>query len=137
MVFVQAQFRHAAPLLRPSNRNAHMKSEPEPGVSLAHYRDHGAGVRLTCLDCMAARDLELETVIRRIVARGVGDAGTGINAVATYVTDPCPRCAGRRSRPRQPSLWQPPPGLANHRRESRGKPQGRTASNRPPNWWFD
>jgi hypothetical protein len=42
------------------------------------------------------REFELETVIRRPVARRVGSAGTGIKAVAAYVTDPCPRCGGRR-----------------------------------------
>jgi len=73
-----------------------MKSAADPGVPLAHYRDHDAGVRLTCLDCMDRRDLPLEPVIRRLRARGVGDSGTGIKAVASYVTAPCPRGGGRR-----------------------------------------
>jgi hypothetical protein len=66
----------------------------EPGIPLAHYRQHGAGVWLTCLDCMNHREFELEAVIRRLVARGVGSAATGIKAVAAYVTEPCPRCGG-------------------------------------------
>jgi hypothetical protein len=45
---------------------------------------------------MNRREFELEAVIGRLIARGLGDAGTGIKAVASYVTDPCPRCGGRR-----------------------------------------
>jgi hypothetical protein len=73
-----------------------MQTAAEPGVPLAHYRDHDAGVLLTCLDCMNRRQFELETVIRRLMARRVGSAATGIKAVAGYVTAPCPRCGGRR-----------------------------------------
>ena len=73
-----------------------MHSAADPGVPLAHYREHGAGVWLTCLDCMNARKFELEAVIRRLVSRGVGSAATGVKAVASYVTVPCPRCGGRR-----------------------------------------
>jgi hypothetical protein len=45
---------------------------------------------------MNTREFELEAVIRRLQARGVGSAATGIKAVAACVTDPCPRCGGRR-----------------------------------------
>jgi hypothetical protein len=73
-----------------------MRPTVDPGVPLAHYREHGAGVWLTCLDCMNAREFGLETVIGRLVARRVGSAATGIKAVAGFVRDPCPRCGGRR-----------------------------------------
>jgi len=73
-----------------------MKPDQEPGVPLAHYRDHGAGVWLTCPDCVNHRELPLEAVIRRLIARGVGSAATGIKEVAGYVNRPCPRCGGRR-----------------------------------------
>ena len=42
------------------------------GVPLAHYRDHGCGVRLTCRDCMVFRDLPLQPVLARLAARGRG-----------------------------------------------------------------
>ena len=92
-----------------------MRSVPEPGVPLAHYRDHGAGVWLTCLDCMNHRKFGLEAVIGRLVARGVGGGATGIKALASYVTEPCPRCGGRRfdTSPAFPAFpkadgWRPP-----------------------------
>ncbi|MFI4973734.1 MAG: hypothetical protein ACHP84_04245 [Caulobacterales bacterium] len=48
------------------------------GVPLAHYRQHRAGVRLTCRDCMKHRDWPLEAVIARLEARGVGGANRGV-----------------------------------------------------------
>ena len=73
-----------------------MGSKTVPGVPLAHYRQHGAGVRLFCLDCLANRDLALEPVIQRLKARGIGDEKTGIKAVAGFVSRPCPKCGGAR-----------------------------------------
>jgi hypothetical protein len=72
-----------------SDRNA-------PGVPLAHYRQHQAGVRLICRECILSRDFDLEVVIRRLEARGLGGAHTGIRAVAKFVTTACPRCGGVR-----------------------------------------
>jgi len=66
-----------------------------PGVPLGHYRGQ-AGVRFTCLGCMRHRDLDLETVIAGLEARGVGGARTGIRAVAGLVRKPCERCGGVR-----------------------------------------
>ena len=63
-----------------------------PGVRLAHYRDHGAGVRLTCRDCQLHRDLPLEAVIARLEARGSGGGHTGIVELAGLVRAPCQRC---------------------------------------------
>ena len=71
-------------------------SSESPGVPLAHYREHGAGVRLTCLDCMNRRDVALEPAIRRLKARGVGNETTGIKAVARFVAGGCPACGGSR-----------------------------------------
>jgi len=71
-----------------------MRSNIAPGVPLAHYRQHGAGVRLFCLDCLAHRDLPLEPVLERLKARGFGDERTGIKAVAGFVCRPCPNCGG-------------------------------------------
>jgi len=68
----------------------------DPGVPLAHYRQVGAGVRLTCRDCLFHADLPLEAVIGRLEARGVGGAHTGIRAVAGLVRRPCRRCGGWR-----------------------------------------
>jgi hypothetical protein len=73
-----------------------MALPPNPGVPLAHYRQHKAGVRLTCLGCMHRRELPLEAVIERLKARGLGDETTGIMAVADFVRRPCPRCGGER-----------------------------------------
>ncbi|MFI4973248.1 MAG: hypothetical protein ACHP84_01770 [Caulobacterales bacterium] len=69
---------------------------PDPGVPLSHYRQHGAGVRLTCRDCMQHLDLPLEAVIARLEARGVGGGQTGVREVARYVAGPCGRCGGNR-----------------------------------------
>jgi hypothetical protein len=76
-----------------------------PGVPLAHYRRHGAGVRLTCRDCLKHRDLPLEAVIARLEARGVGGERTGIREAAKHVRQPCPRCGGRRFE--TAPAWQP------------------------------
>jgi hypothetical protein len=73
-----------------------MREEFNPGVPLDDYRKHSAGVLLTCLDCMQNRSFDLETVIRRLEARGVGGGSTGVRAVAGFVREPCTRCGGRR-----------------------------------------
>jgi hypothetical protein len=73
-----------------------MRPRDDSGVPLAHYRQHGASVLLTCLDCMGRRTLPLEAVIERLKARGVGDERTGIIGLARYVRNPCPRCGGSR-----------------------------------------
>ena len=65
-------------------------------VPLGAYRALGAGVRLTCRDCKLHRDLDLEAVIQRLAARGVGGEHTGIVALAGLVRRPCARCGGRR-----------------------------------------
>ena len=77
------------------------REQDSPGVPLDHYRQHGAGVDLTCRGCQNRRTFDLETVIRRLEARGVGGAQTGIRAIARLVRDPCPRCgeANFESRP--------------------------------------
>jgi hypothetical protein len=87
-----------------------MSPLPDPGVPLAHYRQHGAGVLVICAGCRQTRTFGLEPVIRRLMARGVGDERTGIRAVANFVRDPCPRCGGRRfeTRPAFPSPRQDP-----------------------------
>lgn len=66
-----------------------------PGAPLAHFREHGADVRLYCVGCALTRDLPLEAVIARLRARGVGDESTGIRRVQAFVRSPCPRCGGR------------------------------------------
>lgn len=73
-----------------------MDAPPDPGVPLADYRQHRAGVRLTCLDCMKHRDLPLDAVIARLEARGVGGEQTGIREVARFARSPCQRCGGMR-----------------------------------------
>ena len=67
-------------------------------VPLAHYlqNDRCKGVRLTCLECMAHRDLPVSAVIGRLEARGVGGLSTGIREAAQFVREPCPKCGGRR-----------------------------------------
>ena len=73
-----------------------MRPTFDPGVPLAYYRQPGDGLRLTCLDCMGHRDTALEPVIRRLEVRGLGDANTGIKAVAGFVTAPCRSFGGSR-----------------------------------------
>jgi len=73
-----------------------MADQNQPGVALAHFRKNGAGVRLTCRDCMLHRDLALEAVITRLASRGVGGEATGIIELAAFVRAPCTRCGGRR-----------------------------------------
>ncbi len=87
-----------------------------PGVPLAHYRQHGAGVELTCRGCQRRRIFSLEAVIRRLEARGVGGARTGIRFVARLVREACPGCGGSHfeSRPAFAPLakdqgWRSPP----------------------------
>jgi hypothetical protein len=83
-----------------------MQSTTAPGVPLAHYRQHNGAVTLTCLDCMRYRRFDLEAVIRRLEARGLGGEQTGVKAVAGFVREPCPRCGGARfeSRPHFPPM---------------------------------
>jgi hypothetical protein len=85
----------------------------EPGVPLSHYRQHGAGVLLTCLDCLDGRTFELEAVIGRLAARQVGGEQTGIRELSRLVRAPCRRCGARRfeCRPDFPPPRQDP-GLA-------------------------
>jgi hypothetical protein len=73
-----------------------MATAPDPGVPLAHYRQHGAGVMLICLRCQNGRTFGLEPVIRRLEARGLGGERTGIRAVAGFVREPCPSCGAGR-----------------------------------------
>ena len=75
--------------------------DDSPGVPLAHYRQHGADVLLTCIDCIDHRVLPLEALIDRLRARGLGDETTGVKAVAAFVAAPRRRCGGHRfeSRP--------------------------------------
>lgn len=65
------------------------------GVPLAHYREHGANLLLTCLNCMLSRVFDLERVIARLQEKGLGGAETGIKAVAAFVIEACPRCGHR------------------------------------------
>lgn len=76
--------------------SAGVPATDSPGVPLAHYRQHGVGVLLTCLDCMSRRTLPLEPLILRLKERQVGDENTGIKAVASFVAKPCPDCGGSR-----------------------------------------
>lgn len=74
------------------------------GVELAHYREHaGCGVLFYCqaLGCGHGWRVELEAVIERLKARGVGDERTGIRAVGRLAEKPCPRCGalGFETRP--------------------------------------
>jgi hypothetical protein len=99
----------------------------DPGVPLADYRQHNAGVLLICRDCQTSRTFELEVVIARLEARGVGSGATGIKAVAGFVTDPCPRCGGRPGERRisMPSLRMTTPVMLSTRRsEPRLSPIG-------------
>jgi hypothetical protein len=68
----------------------------DPGVPLAQFQRVGAGVRLTCRDCLFHADLPLEVVITRLEARGVGGAHTGIVELAGLVRGSCAHCGGRR-----------------------------------------
>ena len=68
----------------------------DPGVPLAHYRQHGASVRLTCLACMQHHDWPLEAVTERLRARGVGGETTGVREAARHVRSPCGQCGGSR-----------------------------------------
>lgn len=83
-----------------------MSQTAELGVPLDHYRQHRGAVELTCLTCMDRRTFDLEAVICRLAARGVGNDQTGIRAVAGFVREPCPRCGGTcfESRPHFPGL---------------------------------
>lgn len=76
----------------------------EPGVPLAHYLEHeGAGVRFTCNGCQASRDVPVAAVIARLQARGLGDATTGVRAVARLAERPCARCGAMK--------WETRPAL--------------------------
>lgn len=73
-----------------------MADQRDPGVPLGQYRQHQAGVRLTCRDCMLHQDWPLELVIERLAVRSVGGERTGVREVARHVRQPCERCGGRR-----------------------------------------
>ena len=73
-----------------------MREAFNPGVPLGAYRVHQAGVLLTCLDCQFRRTFDLEAIISRLVARGVGDEHTGIKEVAHHIRAACPRCGGKQ-----------------------------------------
>lgn len=73
-----------------------MTKPDQPGVPLGDYRGIAIGVRITCLGCMRHQDVDLETTIARLEARGVGGERTGVRAVAKFVNQPCLRCGGTR-----------------------------------------
>lgn len=77
----------------------------DPGVPLAQYSGQ-ADVLLMCNGCTYVRSLPLGQVIARLRERGVGDAQTGIRAVARLMTGPCPRCGAWKweTRPDFPSI---------------------------------
>jgi hypothetical protein len=77
----------------------------DPGVPLQHYRDEhpGTGVRFYCGACAASHDVAIGLVIERLTARGLGDATTGIRAVAALSDHPCRRCGKVR--------WQTAPAF--------------------------
>jgi hypothetical protein len=87
-----------------AGRRSMMSADFNPGVPLAHYRQHDGAVLLTSLDCVHRRTLPVEAVISRLTARGLGDEGTGLRAVAGFVREPCPRCGGSRFETR-PEFW--------------------------------
>ena len=73
-----------------------MSPVSDPGVPLAQYRKIGARVLLSCLDCHHHHSMALEAVIKRLEDHGLGDERTGIKAVASFVSRPCPRCGSWR-----------------------------------------
>ena len=110
-----------------------MSRQMNPGVPLTHYRQHGAGVRLTCLTCMNCRDLPLEPVIACLEARGVGDAWTGTRPVAAFATAPCPRCGAHRfeAAPCSPTSAKRAAG-----RPAASRMQGADRSSNPAGFWL-
>lgn len=80
----------------------------EPGVPLAHYREHGANVEMHCNGCALCKVVPLESVITRLNARGLDGPRIGIVELANYVTTPCERC-GRMSWTTRPA-WPARPG---------------------------
>lgn len=65
----------------------------DPGVPLAHYREHhGCGVRFCCRACAASFDAPLEAVIRKLELRRLGGPETGVRAIARLSRQPCRRC---------------------------------------------
>lgn len=97
-----------------------MRGDDEPGVELAHFRQHGCGVRFTCRDCKRHHDVDLEVVIARLQARGVGGAHTGIRTVARLAEKPCERCGATRFE--TTPAW--PSGEERRRRAARSVPGG-------------
>ena len=72
------------------------RPDDDPGVPLDHYRQHaGCGVRFCCQACAWSADVALEAVIARLERRRLGDARTGIRAVARLSHRPCPRCGAQ------------------------------------------
>jgi hypothetical protein len=84
-----------------------MPPDDNPGVPLAHYRDHQAGVHLYCRDCCFTRDLELEAVISRL------RLAASVTRAAAFAPWPAlcerPRCRGWG---RPVAADQLPPGLS-------------------------
>lgn len=68
------------------------------GVPLAHYlTEHpGCGVRFYCTSCAGNVYAPVGQVVARLKARGLGDEGTGIRAVARFAERPCARCGAMR-----------------------------------------
>jgi hypothetical protein len=70
------------------------------------------GVEFRCVACQDWRTVELEAVISRLHARGVGGPETGVRDVARFIEKPCERCGGRRfeTRPDFPAARNTPQG---------------------------
>jgi hypothetical protein len=66
----------------------------DPGVELAHYRDHhpAAGVSFYCCACHAHHDVPVARVIERLKARGIGGERTGVREVGRLADQPCAKC---------------------------------------------
>lgn len=77
------------------------------GVLLRQLKAAGANVLLTCCACQNARELPLQKVIDRLIARRRGGPETGVRAVASFVDQPCPKCSSAgpfESRPAYPRM---------------------------------
>ncbi len=81
----------------------------DPGVPLAHYRQHAPrchGVAFHC-KCGGYWVSSLETVIEELTRRGLGNENTGIRAVVKFSQRPCPECGGPATETRP--AWAPEP----------------------------
>lgn len=85
-----------------------MNGDFDPGVPLHRYRGVSSRIELWCASCCTTRVFELEGVIARLKARGVGDENTGVREVARYVTEPC-QCGGTRFETRPHFSYRPNP----------------------------